>query len=275
MPRQRQSCLDTIKRSQHGCERATSFATNTDAEKYPACLSEFTAEAGSCLAHYEGESGKCRQGPQSQASSEKERQEFEEERERLALEAERERQTLDEERERLALQVQLERLEEEQRLAEVRARELARQRELERERERELELARQREQARERELARQREQARERELARQREQALEHQLAVQRRLEEERQERANMEAFQKGMMAIGVFRQSQERLKRQIERSVRWKAEGGRPPVQRSPFQRYPPYVIGAVDGQSLEQVGVDLVLGMPCGGPRRLVDGL
>lgn len=76
LPRQRQSCLDTIKRSLHGCERATSFATNTDAEKYPACLSEFAAEAGSCRVHYELESGKCRQGPESQANSEKEQQEL-------------------------------------------------------------------------------------------------------------------------------------------------------------------------------------------------------
>ena len=201
LPRQRQSCLDTIKRSLHVCERATSFATNTDAEKYPSCLSEFAAEAGSCRVHYELESGKCRQGPESQASSEQERQEFEEERERLALEAERERQALEGERERLALQAELERLEEEQRLAEERARELARQRRLERERE----------------LARQRELERERELARQRQQEWERQLAVQRRLEEEREERANMEAIGAAMMATEFIRQSQERLRRQME----------------------------------------------------------
>ncbi len=120
LPRQRQSCLDTIKRFLHWCKRATSFATNTDDEKYPGCLPVFAAESGSCISHYNLEKQKCDQGPESHAGSEKEQQELEEERERLALEEERERLALEEERERLALEQERQRLAEEQRLAQRR-----------------------------------------------------------------------------------------------------------------------------------------------------------
>ena len=35
------------------------------------------------------------------------------------------------------------------------------------------------------------------------------------------------------------------------------------------------PDLIGTLDGEPLEKIGVHPVLGMPCGGPRRLVEGL
>ena len=35
------------------------------------------------------------------------------------------------------------------------------------------------------------------------------------------------------------------------------------------------PDLIGPLDGEPPEKVGVHPVLGMPCGGPQRLVDGL
>ena len=35
------------------------------------------------------------------------------------------------------------------------------------------------------------------------------------------------------------------------------------------------PDLIGALDGKPLEKIGIHPVLGMPCGGPGRLIDGL
>ena len=32
---------------------------------------------------------------------------------------------------------------------------------------------------------------------------------------------------------------------------------------------------LGKLNGQPLQKIGINPVLGMPCGGPRRLVDGL
>ena len=116
LPRQRQTCVETIKRSWNTCAQATSFISNTENEKYAECLPIFAAEYDSCAAHYSATMAKCEQIPESKANVDE--RELDDERERMELEKERERLALEEERERLALEEERKRLQKEQRLAE-------------------------------------------------------------------------------------------------------------------------------------------------------------
>ena len=231
LPRQRQNCVETIKRSWNTCAQATSFISSTENEKYAECLPLFAAEYDSCAAHYSATMAKCEQIPESQANVDE--RELDDERERMELEEERKRLALEEERERLALEEERKRLQEVQRLAEERERqrlaEEQREREHERLAEEKKELERWNELARQRRL----EQERQRQRA----------LALQRLLEQEQEQQAESEAignlFNAGMGILGGIIQQRNQM-RNMRRNTPSSPTSSRPTYTPLPSYKRP-----------------------------------
>ena len=59
LPARRTACLETIDRKIDSCRANTGFESDTDNEKYAACLPVFAWQAKACVAHFELQRSKC------------------------------------------------------------------------------------------------------------------------------------------------------------------------------------------------------------------------